>query len=53
METEVRNIRTRIRMLAVLVPPLPVLIAGVAIFLRRARRERDSARAMSRLVETR
>jgi ABC-2 type transport system permease protein len=53
METEVRNIRTRIRTLAVLVPPLPVLLVGVAIFLRRARRERDSARAVSRLVETR
>jgi ABC-2 type transport system permease protein len=51
METQIRNIRTRIRTLAVLLPPLPVLLVGVAIFVRRARRERDSARAMRRVVE--
>jgi hypothetical protein len=52
METEVRNIRTRIRTLAVLLPPLPVLLVGAGIFVRRARRERENARAMRRFVET-
>jgi hypothetical protein len=51
MEAAIRNIRTRIRMLAVLLPPVPVLLVGGAIFVRRVRRERDSARAMRRLLE--
>jgi ABC-2 type transport system permease protein len=51
METQLRNIRTRIRTLAVLLPPLPVLLVGIAIFIRRTRRERESARAMRRLME--
>jgi ABC-2 type transport system permease protein len=51
MEAEVRRIRTNIRTLAVLLPPLPILIAGAVIFLRRTRREREGARALGRLRE--
>jgi ABC-2 type transport system permease protein len=51
MDSQIRSIRARIRTLAVLLPPAPVLIVGLVIFLRRARRERESARAMHRLVE--
>jgi len=49
MEIQVGRIRTRIRVLAVLLPPLPVLLAGVAVFLRRLRREHAAARKMGRL----
>jgi ABC-2 type transport system permease protein len=51
METQIRGIRTRIRALAVLLPPLPVLAMGILLFVRRARRERESARAVGRLRE--
>jgi ABC-2 type transport system permease protein len=44
MEAQIRTIRTRIRTLAVLLPPVPVLLVGAAIFLRRTRRERETAR---------
>jgi ABC-2 type transport system permease protein len=51
MEIRVGRIRTRIRASAVLLPPLPVFIAGVAVYLRRLRREHASARLMGRLRE--
>ena len=49
MEAQIRRIRTRIRLLAVILPPLPVLAMGIVVFMRRARRERESARATGRL----
>jgi ABC-2 type transport system permease protein len=49
MESQIRRIRARIRLLAVLLPPLPVLLLGVFFFIRRGRRERDSAIAAGRL----
>lgn len=49
MEGEIRSIRTRIRSLAVLLPPVPVLLIGVAVFVRRTRREHDAARATGRM----
>lgn len=51
MELQIRNIRTRIRTFAVLLPPLPVLIAGLVLFVRRTRREREGARLMGRMRE--
>jgi ABC-2 type transport system permease protein len=51
MEMAVRGIRTRIRTLAVLLPPVPVLLVGVALFVRRTRREREGSRAAGRIRE--
>lgn len=48
METQIRQIRTGIRTLAVLLPPVPVLLIGAALFVRRARREHEGARATGR-----
>ena len=39
MEAQIRRIRTRIRLLAVILPPLPVLAMGIVVFVRRARRD--------------
>jgi ABC-2 type transport system permease protein len=49
MEGEIRSIRTRIRSLAVLLPPVPVLLIGMAVFVRRTQREREAARATGRM----
>ena len=49
MENEIRSIRTRIRTFAVLLPPVPVLLAGAAFFVRRRRREQEGARAAGRV----
>ena len=51
MEAEVRRIQGTIRTTAVLVPPLPIVAVGVVTFLRRKRRERQSAAAGHRLRE--
>ena len=51
MEMQIRNIRARIRTFAVLLPPVPVLLVGVALFVQRTRREREGARSMGRVRE--
>jgi ABC-2 type transport system permease protein len=49
MESQVRRIQSGIKSLAGLLPPVPVFVVGILIFMRRQRREREGAAAARRL----
>ena len=53
MESQIRQIQTSIKMFAVSLPPVPVFLVGVAIFIRRQQREREGAAAEQRVKASR
>ena len=51
MESQLQRIQATIKMFAILLPPIPVLLGGVAVLARRRRRERAGAAEARRLRE--
>lgn len=49
METQIHAIRSMVKVFAVSIPPIPALILGIMIFMRRQKREKEGAAAARRL----
>ena len=49
MEEQIQAIQSRIRTFAILLPPVPVILIGIMIFVRRRRREMEGTIAARKL----